>query len=241
MTQSTFVMALMDPALPVPHGLVDPQGRPTTKRFNVYRNNVASSLTKALEAGFPVIRKLVGDDFFAAMARVYLRAHPPTSRIMMLYGTQMPAFLATFPHVAHLPYLPDVARLELAIRHAYHAADASPVAPEVLAQITPDAFLHARLTFAPTLHILQSQWPIHAIWLANTDPTAPKPQMRPESIAIFRPAFDPVVTLLPENAAGFLSALMQGATVAHALDTHPADLGLLLPLLLQNNALTGLA
>ena len=182
MTQTAFVTALMDPAQPVPDGLVDPQGRPVVKRFNVYRNNVASSLTKALEAGFPVIRKLVGDEFFAAMAGVYLRAHPPTSRIMMLYGTQMPAFLARFPPVAHLPYLPDIARLERAIRQSYHAADATPLAPETLAAITPDTFLHARLTFAPSLQIIQSDWPIHAIWLANTDPSA-LPRVRLEADA----------------------------------------------------------
>lgn len=241
MTQSAFVTALMDPALPVPAGLIDPQGRPTLKRFNVYRNNVASSLTKALEAGFPIIRRLVGDDFFAAMARIYLRAHPPRSRLMMLYGTDMPAFLTAFAPVAHLPYLPDVARVELALRQSYHAADASPIAPEMLAAVTPDAFLQSRLTLAPALRIVGSAWPIHAIWLANTTDDAPKPQMRPESIAIFRPAFDPVVTLLPPHAAGFLTALMQGQTVTAAMDAHSADLGLLLPLLLQNNALIGLA
>jgi Putative DNA-binding domain len=240
MTQTAFATALMDPAIPVPDGLIDPQGRPALKRFNVYRNNVASSLTKALETGFPVIRRLVGDEFFAAMAGVYLRAHPPASRLIMLYGTDMPAFLAGFPPVTHLPYLPDVARLELAIRQSYHAADSTPLPPEILANVTPDALLAARLTFAPALRIIQSQWPIHAIWRANTDPTAPKPQMRPESIAIFRPDFDPVVTLLPDHAAGFLTALINGQTVEHAMDAHPADLAALLPLILQNNALIGL-
>jgi hypothetical protein len=241
MIQSTFVAALMDPAQSVPAGLVDPQGRHVVKRFNVYRNNVASSLTKALEAGFPVVRRLVGDDFFAAMAGVYLRAYPPTSRLMMLYGTQMPAFLAGFPPVAHLPYLPDIARLEHAIRQSYHAADATPLPAETLAQVTPDAFLQSRLTFAPAMRILQSDWPIHAIWLANTDATAPKPQMRPESVAVFRPDFDPIVTLLPDHAAGFLTVLMSGQTVEAAMDARPVDLGTLLPMILQNNALTGLA
>jgi Putative DNA-binding domain len=241
MTQTAFATALMDPALPVPDGLIDPQGRPVTKRFNVYRNNVASSLTKVLEAGFPVIRRLVGEEFFAAMAGVYLRAHPPASRLMMLYGTDMPTFLASFAPVKHLPYLPDIARLELAIRQSYHAADAAPIAPEILAQITPDAFLASRLTFAPALRVIQSDWPIHAIWLANTNPTAPKPTMRPESIAVFRPDFDPIVTPLPAHAAGFLAALMNGQTVEAAMDANPVDLGLLLPMILQNNALTGLA
>ena len=241
MTQAPFATALLDPALPVPDGLIDPQGRPAVKRFDVYRNNVTVSLTKALEIGFPIIRRLVGDDFFAAMARVYLRAHPPASRMMMHYGADMPAFLAAFPPVNHLPYLPDVARLELAIRQSYHAADSTPLPADALAQIMPDAFLASRLTLAPALRVIQSHWPIHAIWHANTNADAPKPQMRPESLAIFRPEFDPVVTLLPAHAAGFLAALMQGQTVEAAMDSHPADLAVLLPMLIHNSSLIGLA
>ena len=81
-----FARALLDPEAEVPWGLTDPEGRPAPKRFSVYRNNVASSLTRALEAAFPTVRKLVGDEFFAAMAGVFLRAHPPQSRMLMLYG-----------------------------------------------------------------------------------------------------------------------------------------------------------
>ena len=79
MSQAQFAQALLDPVAEVPAGLVDPLGRPAPKRFSVYRNNVASSLTRALEAAFPTVRKLVGDEFFAAMAVVFLRSHPPTS------------------------------------------------------------------------------------------------------------------------------------------------------------------
>lgn len=126
--QNTFAAALLNPEADVPLGLIDPQGRPVQKRFDVYRNNVASGLTRALEASFPVIRALVGEAFFGAMAVEFLRAHPPKSRLMMLYSDAFPPFLATFPPVADLAYLPDVARLEQALRESYHAADAPPPA-----------------------------------------------------------------------------------------------------------------
>ena len=62
-SQTAFRHGLLDPALPAPDGLVNPDGAPATKRFDVYRNNVAVSLSDALESAFPVIRKLVGDNF----------------------------------------------------------------------------------------------------------------------------------------------------------------------------------
>ena len=61
-SQNLFRSALLDPSLPVPGGLTDAEGRPAGARYNVYRNNVAVSLTEALHTGFPIISKLLGKE-----------------------------------------------------------------------------------------------------------------------------------------------------------------------------------
>ena len=239
MDQTTFRLALLDAEIPAPPGLIDPNGRPAGKRFAVYRNNVAVGLSSALETGFPVLRKLLGDEFFAAMAGVFLRAHPPTSRLMMLYGVEMPAFLASFPPVAHLPYLPDVARLELALRRSYHAADHRAVAANALATLPPDQLMSTRLRLAAAVSVLQSAWPIHAIWRANTTPDAPAPVMRAEDVLILRPEFDPMPHLLGPGAAAFITALQAGQTIEAAAETagHQHDLAASFALLISGGAI----
>lgn len=241
-SQTAFRLGLLDPSLPAPDGLVNPDGTPTTKRFDVYRNNVAVSLSDALESAFPVIRKLVGDNFFRAMSGVYLRQHPPTSPLMMFYGDAMPAFLAQFEPAQSLPYLPDMARLELAMRHAYHAADRDPIAPDALAQIPPDALTDTCMTLAPTVKVIRSDYPIHSIYLANTAAGAPAAKMGIESILITRPAFDPVQHLITPEAATFFTALLNGQPLGDAANAAGAglDLGASLGLLLGQNAITSL-
>lgn len=242
MTGSVFAAALLDPGLAAPFGLTDPQGAPAGRRFSVYRNNVAVGLKDALAASFPVLRKLLGDEFFAAMAGVFLRGHPPSSPLMMFYGDAMPAFLAAFPPVAHLGYLPDIARLELAIRQSYHAADMPPVGPDALGTLPPDALLALRPRLSPALRLIRSDWPAVSIWRANTEGTPTPTGKQAEDALVLRPGFDPTVTLLPSGAADFVSALLARRSFAEALQDTPEDfdLGATLGVLLSGGAITGL-
>ncbi|AGI67261.1 hypothetical protein OAN307_c15880 [Octadecabacter antarcticus 307] len=239
-TQSAFRAALLDPSNPPPIGLRNPDGAQATKRFDVYRNNVAVSLKDVLEAAYPVVAKLVGSEFFRAMAGVYLRAHLPKSPVMMLYGHEMPNFLASFAPAQSVPYLPDVARLELAIRHSYHAADATPIAPDALAKIAPDDLPNVTFTFAPSVHLIASRYPLQSIWVANTQGGDIAKIAQPSLIT--RPEFDPQVDALTPQQAAVCQDLMDGKPLGVALRCGGAgfDVGPLLGRLLSRNALISL-
>ena len=241
MTEAAFAAALLDPGRPTPDWVVRPDGQPAPKRFAIYRNNVAVSLTEALQTAFPVVRKLVGEAFFAAMAGAFLRDQPPQSRIMMLYGDEFADFLSVFPPVAQLAYLPDVARLEQALRQSYHAAEAPAIAPDVLAAMPEATLVRSRLTLAPALRLIRSPWPIHAIWRANGQ-GGPAPRPGAEDVLILRPDFDPIPKLLPSGGGTFVAALAAGATLAEALSSSPdIDLPAILTLLLDGGAIVGLS
>ncbi len=215
-SQTAFRHALLDPTSPVPHGVVNPDGSTAKKRFNVYRNNVAHSLANALAEGFPVLVKLLGDDFFHQMALVYLRIHPPASQLMMHYGAAMPQFLVGFPGTVHLKYLADVARLELALRRAYHAGDAAPVDPAALTSLDQAQLMAARLELAPAVEVIRASYPALSIWEFNMK-DGPAPVMRAEHILISRTGFDPIAQRLPEGGATFVEALLKGSTFGTAL------------------------
>jgi hypothetical protein len=221
--QSAFASALLDPARAVPEGLLAPDGSPAGRRFSIYRNNVAVSLTEALATAFPVLAKLLGEANFRGLAGLFLRAHPPDSPLLMFYGAEMPGFLAALPQLAHLPYLPDVARLELALRESYHAADAETLGPQAFAALPPERLLAVRPRLHPAVRLVASPWPIHAIWARNMLPDAPKPAPGAETVLITRPDFDPVQTLLPDGADALVRALTEGATLGAAIEAGGAD------------------
>ncbi len=165
MLQADFAAALLDAGLPPPPGLRAWNGCDPARRFGVYRNNVIVSLVGALGDTFPVVKQLVGDEFFAAMAGVHVRAHPPTSPVLAHYGEGFADWLASFAPAQSLPYLPDMARLEFARLKALHAADAEPIAAAVVAQALadPEALTGLRFRWHPSLSVLESPHAVVAL------------------------------------------------------------------------------
>lgn len=241
-SQATFRAALLDSSAPVPDGLLDARKLPAGARFRVYRNNVAVSLTEAIHQAFPIITKLLGTQNMDGLAGIYLRQHPPSSPRMMFYGETFPEFLADTEQLSHLGYLADIARLELALRQSYHAADSHPIAPQALA-LSPEDLMQARLGFAPAIRLIRSQWPIYAIWLFNSEEGAPKPEPGPQDVLVTRPEYDPAPQLLPPGGYDWITNMQAGQTIGQAFETTNAqtpdfDLGATLALLLQGGALT---
>ncbi len=244
-SQQALRRALLDPSRPVPPGLRDGAGRPAGARFDVHRNNIAASLIDALRVGFPVIARLLGRASMDRLAGVFLRAHPPRTPVLMHYGTGFPGFLEARPELAHLGYLGDVARLELALRQSYHAGDAAPFEPARLAGIPPESLLHATLRLAPATRLVRSVWPIHDIWRFNTLKGAPAPRAIPQDVLITRPGFDPAPHPLPPGGADWIDALTGGQTLLQALraarvGTPGFDPGATLRMLVQGQTITAL-
>lgn len=192
-TVSSFSAALIDADLPVPDGIVGPDGKPAPKRFNVYRNNVIVSLTEALAQTYPAIERLLGEDYFKALARSFVIDHPPSSPVLLWYGAKFPDFIEAFPPLSAYPYLADVARLEWAWLQAYHAEDAEPLDPQVLGSVAPENVGDIRFKLHPAANCISSPWPVLSIALANRfsleDPPAIDLETS-ESVLIARPALD---------------------------------------------------
>ena len=222
-SQADFISAVLDPERPTPKGLISGSGRPT-RRFSVYRNNVVVGLTDAMGSSFPVIRKLLGDEFFRAMCGVFVRQFPPTSPVLWKFGSELPEFLETFPPLTELPYLPDMARLETLLRESYHEADATPVAADAVAGIPADRLSDVRVRLAPSLRLLRSRHPVCSIWRANAA-AGPKPSYAAEDVLIVRREFDPEPVLLPPGGHEIISSLLEGASLEEASDRAIAGCG----------------
>lgn len=248
--QRGFAAALVDAAAPVPEPLAkrnDRNGETAIRRFNVYRNNVFASLIDVLGGRFPVVGRLVGQDFFRAMARVYVEQDPPRSPVLLRYGAGFPDFVASFAPVNSVPYLADVARLEWAWAIAYHAPDTEPLSLAGLASVGDDAEVTG-LRLHPSLQLVGSLYPVVSIWELNAgedNPASTGLLPEGEDALVLRPYLEVQVRKLPPGGLQFIRALRAeqsiGVAAVTALEAAARfDLAANLAGLMQSGAIVGI-
>jgi len=205
-------------AAAAPHILGD--GLTPEARLEIYRHHVFTTLTAALQATYPVVCRLVHEQFFRYAADQYLRAHPPAGPCLFEYGSSFPAFLADFESCRHLRYLPDVARLEWALNSATYAEEFAPLDPMVLSQLPGDDLPGLPLRLDPSLSLLSSPWPIDQIWEVNQPNADSEAVVDLASGGVYlevrRIGDDAVFRALDPAPYAFRRVLSQGACLADA-------------------------
>lgn len=188
-------------------------------RLDVYRNNVRASLVGCLRSTYPVVRRLVGDNFFDCAAQIFVEHRPPATPVLLKYGDGFGDFLVELEPARGLPYLPDVARLEWHVACASHAADARPIDGAMLGRMPGEEAAHAVLLLHPSLRIIRSAFPVAAIWHANTagDGTPASNTVDDGGAAlIIRPRFKVEVAPIARGMFEFIETLSAGDPLAQA-------------------------
>jgi len=216
--EGAFARAVLEAGAEVPAPVVGRQGKSPSRRFAVYRNNVYASLIDVLASRFPVSARLVGEEFFRAMARIYVEKTPPASPVLLHYGAEFADFASTFPPASAVPYLACVARLEWAWHRAYQAKDAAPLSLTELAAAAETAE-QAVLRLHPSLQVVRSEYPVVSIWQLALRDGKDEPARLPsagEDALVVRPNLDVEVRRLPSGGAYFVMALAAGTTLLEA-------------------------
>ena len=216
--QQAFAIALLDTGATLPSFA----GEAVSQRFALYRGNLSATWRRTLGHAYPVVLALVGEAFFGGLACAYGRQMPSDSADLNQFGERFADFLTSFPPVADLPYLPDMARLEWAVHLAHYAADAQVLAPESLAALPPDQLEARRFSLHPACALLASNWQVAALWQAHQDGEGqgmfPHDMQVASCALVCRPRWKAQVLVVDAAAHAALLALQQGQTFGAALD-----------------------
>ena len=215
-------------------GAVDPLAemclRPerVARGLAAYRANAHALAHRALAAACPTVEAMVGADQLPGLARAFWQAHPPDCGDIAEWGQALPDWLATQPALADWPWLPDAARLDLAIHHGERAEDADFDAPSLalLGEHDPAELL---LHWLPGSTLVRSAYPVVALYRAHQGVAAETTADglaaarsrlaagQGEHALVWRRGWRCQVLALSEADAGFVQTLLAGCSLGEAL------------------------
>ena len=120
------------------------------------------------------------------------------------------------------------------------AADSTPLPDAEFQRLLGEDLADLRVSLAPSLRLVRSPWPLHAIWAANTE-GGPAPKAEAQDVVVLRAAFDPRPHLLPAGGAVFLAGLQAGKTFGESIEDagEALDLAGVLGLLIPGKVILG--
>lgn len=187
-------------------------------RLRVHRHHVRHSLGVALAATFPTVRAVVGEDFFLAMARVFVERTLPAQPVLAEYGGDFASFVAGWAPARSLPYLPDVARLDWALNAAWHAPESGRLSAAMLAALPPEQLPLLRLGLSAGTSVVVSSYPVDRVWSASR-PGAPAQDVALDDgvrLLVLRQAEDAAFLRLSPGEAAFIAAVAEDASLEAA-------------------------
>lgn len=200
--QYAFAAHIRDPDhAPAPAGVED-------RRMRIYRDLFFNNLRNLLGGMFPVIRKIVSDDKWAQLVRLFMRRH----RADTPYFLQLPREFLDFLQNEYEPQEDDFPFL-LELAHYEYAEIALSISEDVndLGGVDPAADLVANVPVKSALtRVFAYSYPVHRI---SPDYLPLEPAEQPVFLALYRGEDDKVRFLeLNPVTAGLLEAIEHNDT-----------------------------
>ncbi|TLZ27579.1 MAG: hypothetical protein E6K29_13410 [Gammaproteobacteria bacterium] len=196
-------------------------------RLHIYRNNLHEGFQKTLALEYPVIRRLVGNDYFRQLALAFLGCYPSTSGDLHHVGTPFASFLRKRFADTGYPYLADVAALEWAYQECLVAAELDPLDPLTLRDVPAQSYGTLRFTLRPACRLVHSPFPVLRIWEVNqpgvTGDETINLDSGPDFLLLLRNPSGIFFRRIPEDDYRLLAAFTAGKSLDEALEVSLAS------------------
>ena len=202
---------------------------------DIYRRNLLANATRSLSISFPTLFQLLDSDVSDLLTHQLLHYSAPIQGDWGQWGAHLPSLIEQSTMIENYPYLADCARLDWAIHLALHGADQM-LDKSSLQRLADTELKHLVVEFNQNLLLIDSDFPLDDIFYAHhgeaqldKDTAMSRAQhalagdLVRQSYLVFRPEFQPKVTVITQSEAVFMQQLMVGLSLENALDSVGED------------------
>jgi len=192
--------------------------------MEIYRESAIGNLHTVLQLTYPVVEKLVGEEFFEYMCRKYIVQNWPETGNMDDYGKEFSEFIANFEPAKDLIYLEDIAKLEWLFHETSIANDAPTIDQDAMSAVTPEKYYNLYLHIHPSVKFMQSRFPINKIWEMNQDDADDVDEINLDEsdgtyLMLARPFLKTNIIEITEAESNFINNLIDGDSLFQAFES----------------------
>jgi hypothetical protein len=189
-------------------------------RLAIYQQAYVLRLSEALAINHPVLAAILGEQAFAQLAQEYIARHPSEFKSIRWFGHEFATFILKHHDYKNQPAYAELAHFEWLQTCVFDAADDHIVTLQEIAQIPPDEWGHLVFTIHSSVHRMNLNWNVVAVWqavIANESPPAFVENARTVPWILWRQNNLNRFSSLPDEEVLYLDALIAGASFAEIL------------------------
>lgn len=191
--------------------------------MGIYRESSIGNIIIPMQLTYPVVEKLVGEDFFRMTCRKFTEKHWPKTGNMDDYGNEFAEFLEQFEPAQSIAYLPDVARLEWLYHESSIADDMEASDWTAFSKLSPEEIADVSIHLHPTVRLFSSVYPVMKIWQMNQDGADENEELNLDEegesyVLIIRTDFKAMLHEIDQSEKILLQSLLDGNPLYEAVE-----------------------
>ncbi|PSW03413.1 DNA-binding domain-containing protein [Photobacterium lipolyticum] len=179
--------------------------------IQIYRNNFIIGLSEVLEATYPGVKAVVGDECFSQLARQHILSHPLRQGDVSHYGEGLADTISDAAELSQaVPYLADLARLEWYVDRVACQPVINPRFPlHKLQGLAEDDFPALQFEVPQPTLCLDSGFAVVTLWQMIADDNFADFDINQPESAVIQHRPDQILVMNTNQAATALIALSQ--------------------------------
>jgi hypothetical protein len=148
--------------------------------LNLSRDDDLSKFLDELQASYPVLHQLIGDDYFTVMGCRFFQRHAFAQDSMACFDEPLIEFLKTEKPYSNVLSLADLVQFESAVRQSAVAGNVASMTSGYWQSLSKAAQDAMTLSLHPSLKIMKLDWNAPQIWESlSSGKEVPEPELKP--------------------------------------------------------------
>ena len=138
-------------------------------RLDIYAEAYFTRVLESMKSDFQITARILCDRSFQKLVSDYLKNYPSKTTNIGEIGRNFSVFVAQYEDLKSAEFLESLTSMEWLLIKSFYADDTGLLEAKKLASLSDEDWENAEFKMAPSIQLLESQWPLAQFWLLRDE------------------------------------------------------------------------